>query len=256
MDCVTRDGTAVLGYASDLVLGGVHLRHSSVLVSEQDGTVASRQTFLRGTLPTKLASCWEWKCPALGLCGEWAPLTPPAAPICLYEPRPGKDVVWHCIAPLADVHLSLKGRELEGKGYLECLSMRLEPWKLPVDTLLWGRYHGDDGQALTWIVWKGGNPLALLLENERPVPVNFVMKASGKALDLAGHKLNFGCDRVLRSGDISGTALRYCPSMAKRLMPDSILQLRETKWAGRAHHSSSGVHDSGFAIHEIVRFQA
>lgn len=257
MDCETPAGDVILCYASDLHVGGVQLRQSSVLVHSVDAGSWSRQSFFRGRLPRQGKSGWVWHCPALGVRGQWACHGAPSPAIKLYETETGKNVVWQCLAPRADVCLSLRGRHETGTGYVECLSMSLEPWKLPVDTLHWGRYHGLQGTDLTWIFWEGEHPLSLLLRGSECVspPGCVCAAADGSAIDLGGGSLmELSRDRVLRTGDISNTALKYFPGPVKRLLPGSILHLQETKWAGAALLHDGRAPEPGFAIHEIVRF--
>lgn len=256
MDCVTDSGEVVLCYASDLRVGGVHLLQSSILVHGEKSY--SRQSFLRGKLPEKEEGGWVWNCPTLGVKGKWQSDAPAASPVKLYETKEGKSVVWQCLALKADVCISLKGEaEKKGVGYVECLNMDLEPWKLPLESLYWGRLHGATVEALAWIVWEGSEPLALLLKGNKVSYISSPVKArhDGTALELEGMSFEFSCRDVLRSGDISGTALRYLPRMVRHLLPDSILHLKETKWAGPARVLNSSGELSGFVIHEVVHFK-
>ncbi len=255
MDCVTPSGEVMLCYASDLMIGGVHLRQSSILIRAEQSR--SRQSFLRGTLPREEEEGWVWNCPALGVRGQWMKEMPVVPPVKLYETESGKSVVWQCLALKADACISLKGEAAKkGVGYVECLKMDMEPWELPLMTLHWGRYHGEEGEALAWIVWEGEHPLVLLLEEDRILPLPSQVKAAcdGSRLELEGLTLEFSRRDVLRSGDISRTALRYFPRAVRQLLPHSILHLKETKWAGPARLFRTGRELSGFAIHELVHF--
>lgn len=259
MDCVTSSGKVILCYASDLEFAPLRLRQSSVLVHTEEGTYA-RQSFFRGTLPAEGDEGWNWHCPALSVRGRWEGSGPPAPPLTLYEPEAGRNVVWQCLAPRAEVRFFLRGREETGSGYVECLTMTVEPWKLPVDVLHWGRFHGESGEALTWISWEGKHPLSLLLEGGRhvlPAP-DLSAAADGSRMAFgspsSGSCLEFSRATVLRTGDISRTALRYLPGAAKRLLPPSILHLRETKWAGPALFRRGDASLPGFSIHEVVHF--
>lgn len=259
MDCVTEDGTVVLAYASDLTLGSVHVKHSSLLIVDIDGMVVSRQSFIRGMLPEFVRGKWQWRCWPLSIQGSWTPVVPTAAPISLYGSGPWRNVSWQCLAPRAKVWMSTKGWRLEGTGYMECLTMNLEPWSLPLDSLHWGRFHADNGRALTWIVWEGDHPLSIMLENGKPIslPGGIKTRPSGERLDFAGCSLDLSCERVLRSGDISETVLTRSPMVLRRLLPDSILHLKETKWGGPASLVAPGLGapENGYAIHEVVRFK-
>lgn len=260
MDCVTSEGEVVLCYASELTAGSVRLRQSSVLVHSEEGGSLSRQTFFRGALPVFRNGNWLWRCPALGVRGSWSGEAFPAPPVNLYEPEEGRDVTWQCLLPRAEVRLSMGGRNETGVGYVECLTMSLEPWKLPVDSLHWGRFHGEEGEALTWIIWEGAHPLGLLLEgsgcSSSVPPAHASPDGSRISFGEGLHRkvLECSCSKVLRTGDISRTALRYLPSSVRRLLPQSILHLQETKWAGPACLFCGNGVRPGFSIHEVVHF--
>lgn len=260
MDCVTSSGKVILCYASDLTVGSMRLRQSSLLMHSREGRACSRQTFFRGVLPAAADGGWTWRCPALGVRGVWTGEEAPAPAFTLYEPEEGRNVVWQCLAPRAQACLSVGGRREEGCGYMECLTMTLEPWKLPVDFLYWGRFHGDEGGALTWILWEGDHPLSLLLDGGGRILPSPAMRAApdGARIEFgggpAGGSLEFSRESVLRTGDVSRTALRYVPQTVKRMLPPSILHLHETKWAGTARLLGPDGDRSGFSIHEVVHF--
>jgi len=94
------------------------------------------------------------------------------------------------------------------------------------------------------------------LEEDRILPLSSRGKAAhdGSRLELEGVAFEFSRRNVLRSGDISRTALRHLPRAVRQLLPHSILHLKETKWAGPARLIRAGRELSGFAIHELVHF--
>ena len=48
-------------------------------------------------------------------------------------------VDWTCEMPRARTRIG----EVCGDGYAEVLHMTVPPWKLPIDELRWGRFHGQ-----------------------------------------------------------------------------------------------------------------
>ncbi len=256
MDCVTAGEEVALCYASDLTVGGVRLKQSSVLLHEGGKITENRQSFFRGVLPQAVDSQWVWDCPALNTHGAWAFRNAPAQDICLYESADGKTVFWQCLTPKTEAKLNVKGKTLNGQGYAECLRMSLEPWKMPLNVLHWGRFHPIEGEALTWIIWEGAHPLSLLMLGTQSVPTPVPNAArDGSHIDFNnGYALEFSRKNVLRTGDIGQTALRRLPDVVKKFLPSSILHLKETKWAGPATLNRHGEIIPGFTIHEVVNF--
>ncbi len=257
MDCVTAGGEAALCYASDLTVGGVRLKQSSVLLHEEGRATENRQSFFRGVLPRAVNSQWVWDCPALNTHGAWMLRNAPAQDITLYEAADGKAVSWQCLTPQTEAQLSIKGKSFCGQGYAERLRMTLEPWKMPLNVLHWGRFHPAGGEALTWIIWEGAHPLSLLMTGTQEMPLTTAPRAAhdGSRIEFNnGYALEFSRKNVLRTGDIGQTALRRLPAVVKKLLPSSILNLKETKWAGPATLCRHGEVVPGFAIHEVVNF--
>ncbi len=256
MDCVTAEGDVALCYASDLTVGGVKLRQSSVLLHEEGKTTENKQSFVRGVLPRHELFQWVWDCPALNVHGKWSPQCKSGADIALYETDEGKAVNWQCLTPRATAELNIKGKNLKGTGYVECLNMTLEPWKLPMNVLHWGRFHPLKGDSFAWIIWEGAHPLSLLMVGELHATF-FDMRAArdGSRIDVGDKfSLIFSRQHVLRTGDIGQTALKKLPAVMKNLLPASILHLKETKWAGPAILRNHREDIPGFAIHEVVNF--
>ncbi len=256
MDLVTPQGDVVLCYASELKLGVMTIRHASVLCVEQGKEVKSFQTFTRGVMPTLEGSHCHWHCSCLKVRGEWEAMMSPVEAQCLYEAEPGKDIIWQCLMPRAKGRIILNNQCYEGEGYVECLTMRLEPWNLPMKQLEWGRFHGVDGETCVWIRWSKGRCLSLFIQgnNVKKGCKDLDIREDGKIMTGNHFGMVFEESQVLRHGDISKTALRYLPKAAKMLLPQSILHLEETKWLSKTFFTTYEKNDHGYSIHEIVKF--
>jgi hypothetical protein len=134
---------------------------------------------------------------------------------------------------------------VEGLGYVEELVMTVPPWRLPIDSLRWGRF-ASARSGLTWIEWRGAHPLRLALLDGKPADL---ASASEEQVDAGGSSLSLSAAAVLRSGRIARTALSGIPGLA-RTFPLGILGLEETKWRSRGTLGA----DQGWAIHEVVRW--
>ncbi|MBT9448559.1 hypothetical protein ICN84_00545 [Akkermansia glycaniphila] len=255
LDCQTDNGTTIVCYASMLSLGHLKFRHASWLELLPDGTSKRRQTFIRGAMPenTEQGNIL-WQCRSLHAAGTWRP-EHPSLPLQHLHTERGLTTDWHCLQPRSRVSLRLENRHYEGIGYAERLHMTLPPWKLPIDTLHWGRFLGDKGSTIIWIVWEGPSPVTLLWDTQwRHHPAGLHASADGSSLRTDTLRLDFDRRHILREGAIGSTVLRTFPALAKKLLPPSILHLHECKWAGRATLTTSSGTETGLSIHEIVRF--
>jgi hypothetical protein len=129
--------------------------------------------------------------------------------------------------------------------------MTVAPWKLPIQELRWGRFLSDS-DSLVWLDWKGSYTCRIVLQNgilrRATVIDEDEITLNGKTgLRLAGAD-------VLRNGALGRTALAIIPGL-KRLFPDKILNVRECKWRSRGELRRGDSRSSGWAIHEVVRWQ-
>ncbi len=255
LDCQTENGETIVCYASLLSLGHLKFRHASWLQLLPDGTTTRRQTFIRGSMPEETEQGdILWQCGILHAAGHWQ-AEHPVLPIQTLHTERGLTTDWHCLQPRSRVALRLENRHYEGIGYAERLHMTLPPWKLPIDTLHWGRFLGNEGSAVIWIIWEGPNPVTLLWNTQgRLHTAGLHASADGAFLRTNALRLDFDRRHILRKGAIGSTVLHSFPVLAKKLLPPSILHLHECKWAGRATLTTPSGTETGLSIHEIVRF--
>lgn len=256
MDCCTKEGDACICYAAELSLKGVKLGYSSWLHCSPAGSLDSRQTFLKGTLPEKQGETITWSCPGLQVEGKWEGMVP-SAKSCLQFVDKARSCRWTCLQPRSRVELRIGGHSYEGTGYTELLEMSIPPWQLPVSELYWGRFHGEYGTTLTWVIWKGEFPLFILLEGDKEIQAkHFNTDPEGSRLEWDVNSLEFEKTFTIRAGNIGDTVLKSLPSLIRNLLPDSILLLNENKWYGRASLDRPGGREPGVAIHEVIYFDS
>ena len=159
-----------------------------------------------------------------------------------------REVGWNCLQPSARVVLNHRGATHSGRGYVECLELTLPPWELGLEHLDWGRYVSDTDQ-LTWIRWRGANPLELAIINgdvTRQVSVDDNQVIAGDStLELADKQ-------VIRDGMLGSTVLNKLPAVLQ-VAPVQMLQLHERKWVTRGRLTTLGRAPSdGWSIHEQV----
>ena len=155
-DCVTDAGDAFIGYHASLRINRLTLPYAQVIVKPHARPTRSRSTFRRTSQPVSADSRLDWHCDRLGVSGRWSGHAPSYRRT-LYQ-APDGAIRWHCTLPCAQAEVTLEdGHTLTGLGYAEYLEVTLQPWRLPIRELRWGRFLSTE-DAVTWIEWRGPVP--------------------------------------------------------------------------------------------------
>ena len=249
LDCVTEDGTAFICYSAVLRWGLACLRYGSVLCSGADGGSLQRHTLRPSTSPIVLpGASVRWTCSEIGVQGIWHQDSQPID--CVLFSERGREVRWRCIAPRAHAMVDLDGTRYQGLGYCELLTMNVKPWELPIEELLWGRYLSRATVAV-WIQWRGAEPKSWLWINGD--------EAEGGVIQPQTITLP-GCDGVIeleRSRAIRSGRLARTSSKALKLAAAFVpwwRWTREDKWVSSVNFARHGEMETGWALHEVVRW--
>ncbi|HEX7285981.1 MAG TPA: hypothetical protein VF532_07345 [Candidatus Angelobacter sp.] len=242
LDRVTDAGDVSIVYTGAAHWGVVQLHYSSLL--ESTGSVVTSQHSLREQdEPVQEGDCIRWQSKALGVEGEWQSNPAPLHET-IYSSAEGS-IEWHCLMPQAKTRF----RDRHGLGYAEHIAMTIAPWKLPIETLLWGRFTSAQ-DSVVWIDWQGEAARRMVFMNGKAV--------SGAEMDddhiefPGGSRLTMDRSLVLREGALGSTALSVIPGIRK-IFPARLLQVNECKWRSRARLQLPGKPAvEGWAIHERV----
>jgi hypothetical protein len=168
---------------------------------------------------------------------------------CLLEEKDGT-VDWAVEVPVGRVTVRLdKEGTIEGQGYVERLALTLVPWRLPVTTLRWGRWgSADRARSLIWIDWQGPSPRTWVFLDGRlqrgAAVSDSVVAGEGFSLALEPSQ------RLVHRG-LDGL-VQHVPGL-RSLLPESLLALSETKWAGVGRLSAGdGGPIAAPALYEVV----
>lgn len=246
LDLVDEAGAGCIGYsvrlpAANVTLGGL-LRWPA-----DAGSPACQTRTFRGVWPECDGDRITWRCPALALAGEWRRLSAPIEKVLWSDAR--RQVRWRVHAPAAEAKLEIGGQRLSGGGYAETLSMDVAPWRLPIETLRWGRFVGE-GHYVVWIVWEhAASRQWLWCDGEE----HEELQAGNARVVWPGCQLQFSSPRILRRGRLGETVFRRWPAL-RSLLPPALARVDETKWcAAGTLTTAAGKVVRGWVIHEIVR---
>lgn len=250
-DLVSDDGSGAIVYAAQLAGLGFATTPATTLQWTADRASPAKQTHtLRGKMPTITSDRLNWQCAALDTTGTWIRREPPHAEQVLWSDASGA-LRWEMLMSRARAELRLGAATLEGWGYAERLRLDLPPWRLPIDSLRWGRFVAET-DSVVWISWQHEAPRCWLWHNGRAVLPERI-DASGCAW--AGHTLVLDPGHALRSGRLADTAFARWPRM-QRWLPRRILNFEESKWCARGTLiPARAARVSGWAIHEVVRLR-
>lgn len=242
IDCVAEDGTTWIGYWCEVRLVGLSFRFASSLVCA-DGSCRTTPVAHGIAEPGLDNGRILWA--ATGVVGGLE-MVPRVQGV---EKQLSSSVLWRCIAPSADAIVTLEGKTIRGRGYAEVLELSAAPWRLPIDTLRWGRAVGER-TSLVWIQWEGASPLSLVV---RDGVFAGHCEISDTRVVTGDLELTIASSAVLRED-------RLAPSLAQLkplswLFPRRFTAAMEHKWRGRGTFRTAGrPSDEGWVIHERVEF--
>ncbi len=250
MDCVSDEGDVFIAYAASLRWKALKINYSSTLRRQHDAQTEANTSLKRYCAPEVSGDSIHWSSKALGVEGKWTALAQPIERT-IFESDAGR-VEWRCLHPRATAEVSTRNRhQLKGLGYVECLTMSIPPWRLPIDELRWGRFLSNN-DALVWIDWRGASNVRLVflngvqIESAEVTEREVVLKQEKVILALDE-------DQLLREGPLIKTALSMIPGIQK-LIPLRSLNAYERKWRSRGILSCHENVSAGWTIHEIVRW--
>jgi hypothetical protein len=243
LDVADDQGGVFIGYCLFLKWGHFELNGLQHLWRSPKGI--ETQTDITG----QSAPCYErkdrlvWK--PRGLEGIWDSVEEPVKAT-LLDVEEGK-IEWQCTQPKARARVNSPRLSLSGWGYTERIDITIPIWKLPFETLYWGRCHTDN-HYLVWIKLEGGTKQDLIwfdgkcshdlvIQAERIVGPDFV--------------LELGEFVRLREGRIGSTILQPFRNIT-RILPKTILSLDERKWYSRGILHTKAEVEPAIVIYERV----
>lgn len=250
LDAVGADGEVFIGYRAELRWRSLRVSYASALTggARQERAAVSVRS---GEEPVLRMGSLAWAAPAIGIEGTWTE-DAPALLRTLYD-GPAGSVVWACLFPRAKAGVRIGARELRGLGYAERLEMTLPPWKLPLDTLRWGRFLSPE-RWVVWIDWQAP---------QRSRTWVFVDGIEARGAGVSDEEISFegGKLRLPQASRLRLREGRISHLLGSLSLPLNLLcrarAIHETKWRSRGVLECAGAPPvEGWAIHEVVRFRA
>lgn len=253
LDVVSPEGDVAIAYDVAMTWGRLRLAAASALVSRRDGEETSRTAVGTRAVRETAGGGWTFASSRLAALGRWD------------EGLRGRDVslpaegpvLWTPLATAVGAEITVAGRRVEGLGYVERLELGIEPWRLPMGILRWGRFIADDGSAsATWISWRDAadrrSTLELaIVDGERAEDP----EASPRRVTWRGGSLEIDPVRTLRDAPLAqgpaALVARFLPGL-----PGRFLRAHERKRLARGtlRRGPNATPVAGLVIDEEVRF--
>ncbi|HEY6249792.1 MAG TPA: hypothetical protein VI685_07505 [Candidatus Angelobacter sp.] len=242
LDSVSDQGDTSIAYTGTVRWGLVRINYSSLLETT-GGRITVRNSLRRQREPEIQNGVLFWHAKSLKMDGEWRANSNALRDV-IYTSQNGS-IEWNCMMPQAHTRF----RDRVGLGYAEHLTMTIAPWKLPIQTLLWGRFTSAS-DWITWLDWQGEFSRRLVYVNGCPVQPSLLDDDRIEFPD--GARLSMDRSLVIRNGPLGSTALSGIPGIRKTF-PARLLQINECKWRSHARlQKPDGSAVDGWAIHERV----
>lgn len=255
LDFVTEEGEVYIFYAAQMKWHHITIPYKSMLTFSSAAGKKQKVRFYNVRLPVNYGKIINWKDNGFKVEGAWQANTTPIAAQ-LFESGEGK-LQWSCFQPSSIVKVKINDAELSGMGYAEQLTLSIEPWKIPMDMLRWGRFVSNDN-SIVWIeikgnyskqwLWHNGDKIdnAEITDEQIIVPSKNIHLVMNKKELIESEKI---ISKVVRR------ILRFLPGF-NRTVPLHFLAADEYKWISRAEFYKDGLLESeGWVINERVDFK-
>jgi hypothetical protein len=252
-DGTCADGRAFIAYWASVAWRSLAFTWQDLWVFGADGAAAHRSSLAAGPPPQPAGGAFSWKSAALDASIRVEP-TVPSISERLLESELGV-IDWRVPAPAALVTADFAGSPpMAARGYAECISMTIPPWRLPIRELRWGRWMDTQAEcSVVWIDWRGELARQWLYMDGRRLEVGD-LRVSDNEVCAGDVQLSLRPRRTLHDRSLA-QVVDHIP-LARAALPESVLALRQTKGISSAEFIEAGQSTrSGDAIHETVVFR-
>lgn len=249
LDVVTEAGDFAIAYWGEVRWGRLHPHFSAVQVGTRNSVVAPWQASAHAIdPPSRNDSTIDWTAAPLGVLVEGRGTTPSITKELVATPH--GHVTWCAELPRAAMRVRIGERLFEGLGYVERLDLTLLPWRIPADTIRWGRFVATDA-SLVWIDWQGEVPLTHVFRDGVRLDGTTVSDQEVSTPD--GSTLTLHDAQVITNDHVSGL---LAPLHVLQSIMAPIAGLHQTRWLSRGTLTQPGRGPlEGWVIHELVQWR-
>lgn len=255
LDLVTNDGDAFIFYTAKMRWHKITIPFKSLISQTIRNGTEHKKRFYNADLPVNEKDQISWSDKAFKIKGEWNAVAKP-----IYEKiydSPEGYLQWNCFQPASSVKVRMNGKEITGWGYAEQLILTIEPWKMLMDELRWGRFVSGQNSCV-WIQIKGQEQNQWVWLNGKKINRAVISDDGVTIKDESIHldiRENRDTGTVSNITEVIKKLTRFIPGF-NRLMPLNFLMAKENKWIGKGSLYKEGLLEcEGWVIHERVDFK-
>ncbi len=242
MDGTNEKGDFYIGYWAKLNwLGFEFYYYNDLWKNHNNDQIFSKGSFNFIDKPVFKESVLTWRG------SKWESMANPIS-YDLFQSSFPDSVNWVCTQPKAKVFVDVPSNKFEGHGYTECIKLQIEPWKLHLDVLYWGR-----------IISKNHTVVFIITEGQEYQNVYFqdgVLQATGCTVTEKGvfaQSFNFESKHQIsiREGKLIDNVFRNFKDL-KKLPVVKTLLAEEHKWFAQGQLTINNVSEAADIIYEKV----
>jgi hypothetical protein len=246
-DCIDNQGNCFIIYWARIELSFLRLVYSAVIFNDSDGFTTENSTFKKVSKPLisrTISYSNEFLNTELTFEGTDSPIQ-----LSLYKKNSANELIWECHHPKAVAEIIYNGNVYKGLGYAETLFSTINPLRLPIDELRWGRFLSDS-YTIIWINWKGTYPLTRLYLNGI-LYEDALFEIDNIVFGEGAYILRFSEIRSVRSGNLA--ALFSKMIYLRVLISRRILNTMERKYKAKSMlYLNSEFLSDGWSLYEVV----
>lgn len=255
LDFVTEEGEVFIFYAAKLRWHHITVPYKSMLSLSSTTGKKHKARYYHVLFPEMRDKNISWKDSSFKMTGSWLANTIPVQAK-LFESAEG-GLQWNCLQPSSFVKAKINKREYDGLGYAEQLILTVEPWKIPMDVLRWGRFVAKE-DCLVWIEIKSGADKQWVWYNgekmDQAVISDELIELPSKNIRLVLNNIRL-IEAEKKMNNVIKKLLRFMPGF-HRSVPANFLLADEYKWISRGSLYKEGLlENEGWVIHERVDFK-
>lgn len=250
LDLIDSEGNCFIVYRAKLKISFFRLSYSSIIISKSNGKTIEKVSFKK-ILTLDEEDTININLQDLNVKGKWSRKRE-GIHTKLYRDKHGKELIWHCHHPLADVEIEFQKKKFSGLGYAETIILPISPWKLPIEILRWGRYLSEQN-SIIWIEWNGSFPINNLYYNGECFN-DSIFNENSLSFGKNCYSLNFEEPITIRKGELSSIAAKI--PWIRFFFKTKFLNGVEIKYKSKSNFKRDGeIIDLGWSLFEIVKWE-
>lgn len=242
MDCSNEKGDFYIGYWAKLNWLGLEFYYYNDLWKDHtNDKIFSKGNFSFIAEPVFEDSQLLWRN------SEWKSMATPVS-YNLFPESSANKVNWICTQPKAKVTIDIPTYKFEGYGYTECIKLHIEPWKLQMEILYWGRIISTN-HTVVFIITEGKEYQNIYFQDSSLYPS--VCTVTDKVISAQSFKFECNEKISIREGKLIDNVFNSFKDI-KKLPVVKTFFAEEHKWFSKGQLTINDITEVADIIYEKV----